>query len=105
MLRRKSHMDELRDTINEQAQEILSLQQKLFKASDDYAALEQGMNELQEGHEQIYLDFQDAMRDVLAKNMELHRTVAEHEAFCLIKLPEGDTKNTPLDEDVSTTER
>lgn len=102
MLRSKSRLDELRDTINEQSLEILKLQQTIFKMADDNAAIEQGREEMEEGYQQMLLDHQQVIQGLLDKNAELLDKVRQHDENCLVDLG---INYTPLDEDVSTTER
>lgn len=105
MYKRKSRLDEQRDVINEQAAEILSLQQKLFAAFDNYEALEKGMDELQDGFDQMSLDWRDELikKDERIKYLEAELEV--HHAGCLMALEIPDRIYTPQDEDVPTIER
>lgn len=102
MIRKKSQLDELRECINDQSVEILKLQQTIFKMADDYAAMEIGRDEMEEGFQQILLDSTDHIKMLEEKIKSLQAEVDKHRAECL---PELGMNYTPLGEDVSTTER
>lgn len=105
MIRKKSLVEELREAINAQSLEILQLQQLVFKMSDDYAALEEGRDEMEDGFQQIILDSVDHIKARDEKIAALQAIVDDHDLNCLPVLVLTGKNYTPLDEDVSTTER
>lgn len=97
--------DFLQLKIDEQSTEIYKLHRALDDANENYVALERGRDEMEEGYQQMILEFRDALEKISTYNLELQKEVAIHQAVCLLGLPDLSNNYTPLDEDVSTTER
>jgi hypothetical protein len=98
-------LDEQKAIVVSQAQEILRLTHALIEAQERYNALDQGMEELKDGYEQMALDWRDELVKKDQRIQYLEGELLVHHESCLMSLTLDDKNYMPLDEDTHTHER